>query len=393
LLGSDSIIFGQIVLVFGIISGIYGVVQALGQHNLKRLLAYHSVENIGIILIGLGIGMIGVSLKQPLLTALGFSGALLHVLNHAIFKSLLFMGAGVIIQKTGIETIDQLGGLLKRMKVTGVTFIIGSLAISGLPPFNGFVSEFLIYFASFKGISFNEQSFIPSCLSILSLALIGGLALACFTKVIGIVFLGESRKIKLESVDEQGKSMLIPMIILSAACLYIGVFPGLFVRMALAASKSIMVIPEDIKLSNVVEISQNITLAALILFGFVAMISLLRVIVYKNKTITRSSTWGCGFTKPTPRMQYTGVSFAAMILDFFKPIAPAKIDHPAISGHFPKSTYYHSEITDVAETNLLQRVVKPILIIFDKLRWIQHGDIHLYIGYILFAIILLLLFI
>jgi hydrogenase-4 component B len=393
LLGSDSIIFGQIVLGFGVISGIYGVVQALGQHNLKRLLAYHSVENIGIILIGLGIGMIGISLKQPLLAALGFSGALLHVLNHAIFKSLLFMGAGVVIQKTGIETIDQLGGLLKRMKVTGVTFLIGSLAISGLPPFNGFVSEFLIYFASFKGINFNEQSFIPSCLSILSLALIGGLALACFTKVIGIVFLGEPRTKKAEIAKEGDKSMLIPMIVLSSACLFIGVFPSLFIRMSLAATKSIMVVPENMMLNNVIEISHNITFAALILFGLMAVIYLLRMAVYHNKTITRSSTWGCGFTKPTPRMQYTGVSFASLILNFFKPMAPAKVDHPAISGHFPKSTYYHSEIIDIAETNLLQRVVKPVLIIFDKLRWIQHGDIHLYIGYILLAIILLLLFI
>ena len=393
LLGSDSIIFGQIVLAFGVISGVYGVVQALGQHNLKRLLAYHSVENIGIILIGLGIGMIGTSLKQPLLAALGFSGALLHVFNHAIFKSLLFMGAGVVIQKSGIETIDQLGGLLKRMKVTGITFLVGSLAISGLPPFNGFVSEFLIYFASFKGINYNEQSFIPACISILSLALIGGLALACFTKVIGIVFLGEPRTVELKSIDEKGSSMMVPMIILSAVCLIIGVFPGLFIGMALTAAKSIVVIPEDVLLTNVTEISQNITFAAFILFGVIAIVFLLRTIAYKNKTITMSSTWGCGFTKPTTRMQYTGVSFAAMILNFFKPVAPAKVDHPVISGHFPKETYYHSEMLDIAEINLLQRVVKPILVIFDKLRWIQHGDIHLYIGYILLAIILLLLFI
>ena len=393
LLGSSAIIIGQIVLAFGVITGIYGIVQALGQNNIKRLLAYSSVENIGIILIGLGTGMIGISLKQPLLAALGFSGALLHLLNHSIFKTLLFMGAGAVIQKTGIETIDQLGGLLKRMKVTGITFLIGSLAISGLPPFNGFVGEFLIYYAGFIGISFMEQSFIPSYFIILSLALIGGLALACFTRVIGIVFLGEPRTKNAEIAKEGGKSMLIPMAILSAACLFIGVLPGLFIRMAVTASKSIMVVPEDIMLSNVIKISSNITFAALLLFGVVALVFLLRTFAYKNKTITKSSTWGCGFTKPTPRMQYTGVSFAAMILDFFKPLAPAKIDHPVISGHFPKPTYYHSKITDIAETNVLKRVVKPILVVFDKLRWIQHGDIHLYIGYILFAIIILLLFI
>ncbi|MBW2514560.1 MAG: hydrogenase, partial [Deltaproteobacteria bacterium] len=141
-LGLHTPLFGEIVLVAGMISGILGVVYALGQHDLKRLLAYHSVENIGIILIGIGIGMLGVSSGKPIMAVLGFSGGLLHVLNHAIFKSLLFMGAGLVIQKTGTRTIDMLGGLLKKMKITGLTFLVGSLAISGLPPFNGFVSEF-----------------------------------------------------------------------------------------------------------------------------------------------------------------------------------------------------------------------------------------------------------
>ncbi len=144
-------LFGHFVLMAGIISGILGVVYALGQHDLKRLLAYHSVENIGIILIGLGLGMIGAAAGKPVMAVLGFAGGLLHVLNHAIFKSLLFMGAGMVVHKTGTRSIDLMGGLIKKMKITGTTFLIGSLAISGLPPLNGFVSEFLVYMGGFRG--------------------------------------------------------------------------------------------------------------------------------------------------------------------------------------------------------------------------------------------------
>jgi hydrogenase-4 component B len=153
----------------------------------------HSVENIGIILIGIGLGMIGVAAGNPVMAVLGFGGGLLHVLNHSIFKSLLFMGAGMVLHQTGTRLIDSLGGLIKKMRVTGTTFLVGSLAISGLPPFNGFVSEFLVYMGGFNGVALAGSDFALSLLAIVSLAVIGGLALACFTKVVGVVFQGEPR--------------------------------------------------------------------------------------------------------------------------------------------------------------------------------------------------------
>jgi len=183
----------MVMIIAGALSGILGVVYALGQHDLKRLLAYSSVENIGIILMGLGIGMMGVSSANPAMAVLGFTGGFLHILNHAIFKSLLFMGAGMVLHSAGTRSIDALGGLLKRMKITGTCFIIGSLAISGLPPFNGFVGEFFIYMGGFKEVGLNSSAFIMAILAIVSLAVIGGLALACFTKVVGVVFQGEPR--------------------------------------------------------------------------------------------------------------------------------------------------------------------------------------------------------
>ena len=392
LLGLHTPLFGEIVVIAGMVSGVLGVVYALGQHDLKRLLAYHSVENIGIILIGIGLGMIGVSTGNPMMAVLGFAGGLLHVLNHSIFKSLLFMGAGIVIRKTGTRSIDALGGLLKNMKITGVTFLIGSLAISGLPPFNGFVSEFLIYLGGFKGVALDKTTFVLSLLSIISLAIIGGLALACFTKVVGVVFQGEPRSRAAEDVDEKGPTMLVPMLILAGACVVIGVFPGLFFKMALKGISSLG-IGYSIPFEPFLRITENITLAATIFFVIFLLILALRMLLYRNKPLRRSGTWGCGFTQPTVKMQYTGSSYAAFILEFFRPVAPLNEDHPAIKGRFPGKTHYHSHVNDIAELHMENVVIRPVLWMFDRLRWLQHGDIHLYIGYILLAVVVLLFFI
>ncbi|MCF8067518.1 MAG: hydrogenase [Desulfobacterales bacterium] len=393
LLDLSTPLFGQIVVIAGMVSGILGIVYALGQNDLKRLLAYCSVENIGIILIGLGIGMIGVSSGNPSMAVLGFTGGLLHVLNHSIFKSLLFMGAGIVIQKTGSRSINVLGGLLKSMKITGTTFIIGSIAISGLPPFNGFVSEFFIYLGGFQGVALDKASFVLSILAIVSLAVIGGLALACFTKVVGVAFQGEPRSNAAADVDEKGPSMLLPLIILSGACLVIGVLPGVFINMAVNALSSVGLAFTPDTIEPFTKITGNISMAALIFFIFLLSVLALRTILYKGKTISRSGTWGCGFTQPTVKMQYTGTSYASFILEFFKPIAPNHEVLKSVQGRFPEKTKYSSRINDIAELHMENVIVRPVLWLFDKLRWIQHGDIHLYIGYILLAIIVLLFFV
>ncbi|KAA0258240.1 hydrogenase [Deferribacter autotrophicus] len=391
LLDTSAAIFGYIVLIFGVTSGVLGVVYALGQHDLKKLLAYHSVENIGIILAGIGIGMIGVSIGNSAMSILGFTGGLLHVLNHSIFKSLLFMGAGSVLHKAKTKSIEQLGGLLKNMKITGITFLIGSLAISGLPPFNGFISEFLIYIGSFKGISHNGISYIFSILAIISLAVIGGLASACFTKVVGIVFLGEPRSQNASKALENGFSMLIPMVILAIICIGIGVFPEVFVNMAFKGVQSLQLVSEDIQINDFLSITGRISFIAVLFFIILIFILIFRTLVYKGKNIIKTPTWDCGFSKPTFRMQYTGSSYASSIINFYKPFAPIKEDFNEIKELFPKKTHYHSEVIDIAEKYIIQPVVKQSLIFFDRLRWIQHGNIQLYIGYILLAIVVLLL--
>lgn len=392
-LNLQSPLFGEIVLLAGMASGILGIVYALSQQDLKRLLAFSSMENIGIILMGMGIGMIGVTSGNEFMAILGFTGCLLHVLNHAIFKSLLFMGAGMVIHKTGTRSIEALGGLMKTMRLTGITFLIGSMAISGLPLLNGFVGEFFIYFGAFKGVGLDRTAFILSHLAIVSLAIIGGLSLACFTKVLGVVFQGEARTASAQNVNEKEPAMLAPMVALAAACVVIGVCPEPFFRMALKGVSCLGPKYAPLSLAPFLELTGNITRGSALFAILFAVILVLRSVLYNDKTVTSSGTWGCGFTQPTPKMQYTGTSYAASIVGFFKPVAPLTEDHPPVEGVFPAKTHYRSTVSDIAELHMEAVIVKPILAVFDKLRWIQHGDIHLYVGYILLAIIVLLFFV
>ncbi|WP_136796726.1 proton-conducting transporter membrane subunit [Desulfosediminicola ganghwensis] len=391
LLDVTELIFGEVVLSLGIISGILGVVYALGKHDLKKLLAYHSVENIGIILIGAGIGMIGISSNNMVMASFGFAGSLLHVLNHSIFKSLLFLGAGAVLQKTGIRHIDQLGGLMKRMPTTGKTFLTGSISISGLPPFNGFVSEFLIYYGAFHGITLNGSSFIFVMLAILSLAIIGGLAAACFTKVVGVVFLGEPRTEKAANGSEVGIAMTAPMILLAASCLLIGLFPAPFVDLAFMGLASVKALA-PVGAEEIAVVTANLALAARLFLALFLICVLLRKVLYLRKQISRGPTWGCGFTQPTVRMQYTGTSYAMSIVDFFRPFVLIRTRYSGINRIFPGRTTYESRVDDIAEVALVDRIVTPLLYLIGKFRWIQHGYIQLYIGYIVVTIIALLLF-
>jgi hydrogenase-4 component B len=390
LLADTSLLFGQTVLVIGAVSGILGVVYALGKHDIKRLLAYHSVENIGIILIGAGLGMIGVASGSPVMAAFGFAGSLLHVLNHSIFKSLLFMGAGAVLQKTRTRHVDELGGLGKRMPITGKTFLVGSVSISGLPPFNGFISEFLIYFAAFQGLLLTGSSFLFASLAIISLAVIGGLAAACFTKVVGIVFLGEPRSSGAARASEAKLSMTGPMVFLATLCLLIGVWPEPFVQLAFFGLRDIAaIVPIDPMIAA--DLVGNLAFAARLFLAILVVVTLLRKVLYARKEVTSGPTWGCGFTRPTVRMQYTGTSYAMSMVEFYQPFVKIRTAYSGIRKIFPGLTTYETRVDDVAEIGMHRFLVQPMLRVFDGLRWIQHGHIQLYIGYIVLTIVVLLL--
>ncbi|MDD5671705.1 MAG: proton-conducting transporter membrane subunit, partial [Candidatus Omnitrophica bacterium] len=319
-LGVLPVWWGWLLIGIGLSSGILGVLFALAQHDLKRLLAYHSVENIGIIALGLGVGYLGLAYQLPLVAVLGFAGGLLHVINHALFKGLLFFGAGAVAHVTGTREIDSLGGCLKRMPWTGVTFLIGAAAIAGLPPLNGFVSEFLIYFGAFRGASSDGSQALAMLAVIGGLALIGGLASACFAKAFGIIFLGEPRTDHARAAHEVPYGMRIPMALLAAGCVGVGLGAPLAVKILIqvlpvATGLSLPVIrgvfPEAVHPLNF------IVLLSAVLIALAFFIFLLRHAMLTGRHVQKAGTWDCGYAKPGARMQYTASSFADPLTGFF----------------------------------------------------------------------------
>ncbi len=395
-LGTPPIWWGWLMVAIGITSGILGVVFALAQHDLKRLLAYHSVENIGIIALGMGIGLLGMSLGLPLLAILAWAGALLHVLNHALFKGLLFLGAGAVLNATGTRDIDHLGGLLRRMPSTGVCFLVGAAAICGLPPLNGFVSEFLIYLAAFHGVLDGLPVLITSLAVIAALATIGGLASACFAKAFGVVFLGEPRTEAAACAREAGEAMRIPMAILVAGCAAIGLFAPFVLGLFNYILPEMVGLPQGLVeeyLDRGRDMLFPVMGAAWGLAAFVGAFWYLRRRLLGKRLIGESVTWDCGYAAPSPRMQYTGSSFAQPLVRFFKTILRSRRDFKPPEGYFPKETHFSTETPDV----FLEKFYGPVFLNFDRYisgwRWIQHGNLQLYILYIVGTLLMLLVWI
>lgn len=393
-LGSAPAWWGWLLIGVGLVSGVLGVLFALAQHDLKRLLAYHSVENIGIIVMGMGVGLLGLSHHSPLLVVLGFGGGLLHVLNHALFKGLLFLGAGSVLRRCGTCEIDLLGGLLKRMPWTGISFLIGSAAISGLPPLNGFVSEFLIYLGSFHGmISVGLPSLLFLIGVIAGLALIGGLASACFAKAFGIIFLGEPRSSYSGLVQEVGLAMRLPMLILAAGCIGIGLFspalmPILGSVLLVATETSDPAILSSLSYAS--EILSFLVLGALLLLALMGSLAWLRRRLLLGRPVEEAGTWDCGYAQPTPRMQYTASSFAQPLTDFFKLFLRGREHFQPPQGLFPATAAFETETPDLFREKLFTPSFRRAAAGLAKLRWIQHGHLPLYILYIALTLMVLL---
>ncbi|MCL5281595.1 MAG: hydrogenase [Planctomycetes bacterium] len=391
-------------VIIGLVSGILGVAFALAQHDLKRLLAYHSVENIGIIALGIGAGLLGLAWDQPVLTVLGFGGGILHVLNHAVFKSLLFLGAGAVAHSTGTRDIDHLGGLIKSMRWTAVTFVIASAAISGLPPFNGFISEFLIYLAGFSGVRANAPGTVILAIAIGGgLALIGGLAAACFVKAFGVVFLGEPRSSHATGAEEVGAAMRWPMAVLAAACLGIGLLAPAAMKIVLPAVQVVRSVPvrayeetpygvttnalattATASLMGVVHIS-----TALLLLG--AGLYLVRRYLPRGSEETATGTWDCGYARPTARMQYTASSFAQPLTDLFRIFLGTRKHSADPEGFFPARATFETQTPDAAREHLFAPLFRLIDRVLSPVRRMQHGRIHEYLLYIAIVLVLLLI--
>ena len=393
-LGPPPLWWGWFLIGIGLTSGVLGVLFALAQHDLKRLLAYHSVENVGIIALGLGVGLLGVSTNSPALTVLGFAGGLLHVVNHALFKGLLFLGAGAVMHGAGTGEIDHLGGLLKRMPHVGIAFLIGAVAISGLPPLNGFVSEFLIYMGAFHGVSSLARTIAVAVLGVIAgLALIGGLAAACFTKAFGIVFLGEPRSDHAAHAHEPGLAMRLPMFLLAASCLLIGLLAPSVVGALIPMLKNVTRPPAETIQANL-DLATGpllfVAMTSLGLFGLIAVLAGLLTWLLSGRQVEESVTWDCGYARPTARMQYTASSFAHPLISLFSMFLHTRSQFSSPQGLFPRDAALSTETEDLSRRYLFQPAFVLIGRSLSSLRWLQQGQIQLYVLYIALTLLALL---
>jgi hydrogenase-4 component B len=385
---------GWLLLAVGATSGVLGVLFALAQHDLKRLLAYHSVENIGIIALGLGLGLVGLHAESPALAILGFGGGLLHVLNHALFKGLLFLGAGAVLHGAGTANIEELGGLLRRMPWTGLAFLVGAIAISGLPPLNGFVSEFLIYLGALAGAtSGGGAAAVPALATIAALALVGGLASACFTKAFGVIFLGEPRSEQAAGAHEQGLAMRIPMAVLAGACILIGVCAPALVGLLAPVLEEVTGLRAPVVHETLAQVRPSlggVTIVASALLVLVAAAAAVRRAALARRVVRPGITWDCGYALPSARMQYTGSSFAQPLMEIFAPLLGTRRRGDAPRGFFPQTASFATDTPDVFRERLYQPLFGGVRRALSALRWLQHGRVQLYVLYVAVTVVVLL---
>jgi hydrogenase-4 component B len=393
-LGAPPAWWGWTLAGIGAVSGVTGVLFALAQHDIKRLLAYHSVENIGIICMGIGVGLLGVSYGIPVVAVAGFAGGLLHVLNHALFKGLLFLGAGAAAQSAGTRELDRLGGLLKRMPLTGAAFLVGAAAICGLPPLNGFVSELLIFTGALRAISLGPSAAAAAAgIVVAALALVGGLALACFTKVFGVAFLGEPRTPEAAAAKEARPSMTAAMLVLAAACAAVGLLGSQAVAMAAPLAASLAGLPGPEAAAMLIPVRGTLGTAALAGLGLAAavgLLALLRAALLRRRPVGSAGTWDCGYARPDARMQYTASSFAEPLTGTFQAYLGTRAHGEPVRGLFPRKAEHATETPDVFTRRLFAPAFTGIAALFNRLRWLQHGRLQLYVLYIAATLIAVL---
>jgi hydrogenase-4 component B len=405
-LGFPPLWAGTLVLAMGVVCALLGVLYALMEHDLKRLLAYHSIENIGIILIGFGSALMFVSLGRPRLAAIALIAGLFHTLNHALFKCLLFLGAGSVLHSTGTRNMEELGGLIRRMRQTSFLFLIGAIAIAGLPPLNGFVSEWLTYQALLAGFGTTEQLtrvVFPIAGSLL--ALTAALAATCFVKAFGITFLALPRSKQANDAHESSPSMVAGMAILAAACVGLGLgamwflpaFDGITASFLGVRMSSSLIAQGGLALASGSPRGGTVSTAGIaVLFVVLSAIpAMLWMLWSRNKPRSIEPTWDCGLPGLTAENEYTALAFSKPLRMIFAALYQPHREIQAeyeVSPYYPKTIRFGSEIESPFEERLYGPVQDFVLRIANRMRAIQAGSIHAYLAYIFITLIVLLLF-
>lgn len=386
LIQTDMTTIGYFIVAISVFTGVYGVMLAIVQHNFKKLLAYHSIENIGIIGIGIGLGCLGLGAGNNILAICGFGGALLHTLNHSLFKSLLFYCSGNVYQATHTMDIEKLGGLIKKMPHTAYLFLLGALAICGLPPFNGFVSEFFIYSGLFQGITSAGYA-IPTLFylfAVIGLALIGGLALICFTKVFGIIFLGTPRDQTIVVKGPEKPLSVIPLYLSGLMILLIGVVPFL---LAPYLVKTIQLYIPSLNFSGYLQLEnllENLTSIGWYSLGFIALTAVLfgiRHLIVSGREDLEDNTWGCGYTGDAGKMQYTASSFVRTYRKLAEPALLIRKEKQEATGLYPVIINQVTHPGDKLEKWLIDKPLGFVRKVLNSFAFLQNGKIQAYILY------------
>jgi NADH:ubiquinone oxidoreductase subunit 5 (subunit L)/multisubunit Na+/H+ antiporter MnhA subunit len=376
----------------GLLTGLVGISLALHQRDVKRVLAYSSIENMGLIGLALGVALWGRASGLPEVALLGTAAALLHVWNHALMKGLMFLTAGSVLHGTGTKDMEQLGGLMKRMPWTATAMMLGGVAICALPPLNGFAGKWLLYLSLMKcGLESGGTRALAALLSVGVLALIGGLAALSFVRLTGVVLLGSPRSEAAQHAHESSAWMLGPMLVLVLLCLAAAMVPHMMVALMRRTLENVLepgagsdLLPAEAPLATVGAVNAGM----LIVFGAAALAVLA---LLRKRGRVQGPTWGCGYARPTARMQYTGRSFTEMAAKhllprFLRPRTARR--HP--QGLFPSESGFEAKSPDPISQTIYEPFFRHWAGRFSRLRILQQGKVHVYLVYILLTVVLAL---
>jgi hydrogenase-4 component B len=358
----------------------------MAQGDLKRLLAYSSIENIGIVAIGVGLASLGRSLGHTELVVLGLGGALLHVLNHSLMKPLLFFAAGGVLHAAGTRQISALGGLAAAMPRSFALFVVGALAICGLPPLNGFASELLLYLGLLRA---TDLAGAPAWagLAAPALAMIGALALASFVKLIGIAFCGAPRGEAAAHAHDPDRGMLGPMLALAVGCVLLGLLPGAAFPLLQRAVAAWEPATGGGALAALVPLAQ-LSAGGLLLIAAVA--ALAAFVRRRRPRRAAEVTWDCGFARPTPRMQYVEASFSELLVGLFDWFVRSRRAGPALREPFPAPARFESQVPEPILDRLLLPALGAADRVLSRVRVLQRGPVQMYLLYVLLTVVILL---
>jgi formate hydrogenlyase subunit 3/multisubunit Na+/H+ antiporter MnhD subunit len=394
LIGPLPAAVGPCLTALGLTGAWLGISLALQQRDLKRALAYSSVENLGLVAIGLGLAAWGSARGNPALALFGLMGALLHVWSHAAIKGLLFLAAGGVVHATGTRDLEHLGGLLRRMPFTGACFVAGAVAISGLPPQSAFNSEWLLYRGLF-GAALDAPGIarVAALLGAALLALVGALAAAYTVRLVGIAFLGEPRDRGAAEAHEGGVWSRVPLAALLVACIALAVLPSTVVILCSSVARDLLG-PSLASASAVSEIARAVAPVGAIAAAIwlLAALGWPAVSWLRGRNPALDTTWGCGYAAPSPRMQYTARSFSEQFAERVLPRALAPpIRVARISERFPAPVRFEAEEGDPITRGSYEPIFRAIANRFARLRVLQQGNAHLYLAYVLVAVLASLL--